>query len=431
MQNAASLVNLHKEDIENDDQFWDGGIDEDEFWEEVYTGSHKRRRKKQKILRVKGERKSKSSSGKINIAFVSDANGKYVTALRRVHDRQKKVIEYVRVPSLKVSDRRWGASDPKIPFSWAKQIAEYVDPNIIPVSSYVSSHENVLKAMNTPSIINPLVGIENSSSGKAMLNQKHKYLAVMMSPPWKASEHKRSIFASPPRKKKNNLSSSSSLLNNSEEEKVSNRVLPSDLVNLPFNNPEWESLVFAFVWVRKDLISQVVDAMSELSFYYVENLCWVKQEVNNTFSNQPSPYIRTTHETLLIFRRGTPATGLVASRNDIITWEPVEMRHQRTEDVVFDFVRPLPSRGANNDDLEHKPDDFCYNMVERMLPHSVHEDPEEGVEVDGTGSRFEKARLGDHNVKRPIRERGQLLHLWSENIRRTGWTMVHQTDNTL
>ena len=109
------------------------------------------------------------------------------------------------------------------------------------------------------------------------------------------------------------------------------------------------------------------------------------------------------------------------------------MRHQRTEDVVFDFVRPLPNRinqNVQNEDLEHKPDDFCYNMVERMLPHSVHADPEEGVEVDGTGSRFEKARLGDHNVKRPIRERGQLLHIWSENTRRTGWTMVHQSKNT-
>ena len=107
-----------------------------------------------------------------------------------------------------------------------------------------------------------------------------------------------------------------------------------------------------------------------LLFFSSFVLVRVKQEVNNTFSAQPSPYIRTTHETLLIFRRGTPATGLVASRNGIVTWKPVEMRHQRTEDVVFDFVRPLPNRGTEADDLEHKPNDFCYNMVERMLPHS-------------------------------------------------------------
>jgi hypothetical protein len=310
-QNAAFTICTHKEDVKNNDQYWDGSIDEEEFWDEIYTGSHKRRRKKHKMdKRPKGERRTSNQSGNINIAFVSDANGKYVTALRRVHDRKKKVIEYVRVPSLKVEDRRWGASDPKTPFSWAKQIVDYVDPNAVPVSSYVSSHGNVLQAMTTPAVINPLVGIANSSSGKAMVNQTHSYLAVMMTPPWKASEHKRSIFASPKKK------------NEEQEQEDTNRVVPSDLMKLPFNNSEWASIVFAFIWVRKDLISQVVDAMAALSFYYVENLCWVKQEVNNTFSRQPSPYIRTTHETLLIFRRGTPATGLVASRNGIVTWKP-------------------------------------------------------------------------------------------------------------
>ena len=68
----------------------------------------------------------------------------------------------------------------------------------------------------------------------------------------------------------------------------------------------------------------------------------------------------------------------------------------------------------------------CCCLLLFVFIFEVHEDPEEGVQIDGTGSRFEKARLGDHNVKRAVRERGQLLHLWSENVRRTGWTMLHQ-----
>ena len=204
-----------------------------------------------------------------------------------------------------------------------------------------------------------------------------------------------------------------------------NRIVPSDLAKLPFNNPEWASLVFAYVWARKDLIGRIVDAMGELSFYYVENLCWVKQEVNNTFSTQPSPYIRTTHETLLIFRRGVP------KKLGVIAWKPVEMRHQRTEDVVFDFVRPLPGTEGNEmggGGEESRPDQFCYDMVERMLPHAVHEE-EEGQEgkISSRGANpIGESRLGKTKELRSLRSRGQLIHLWSEDCRRTGWTMLHQ-----
>ena len=118
-------------------------------------------------------------------------------------------------------------------------------------------------------------------------------------------------------------------------------------------------------------------------------------------------------------------TKTQAKKLGVVAWKPVEMRHQRTEDVVFDFVRPLPGSEGGE---ESRPDDFCYNMVERMLPHSVHEE-EEGQEgkISSRGANpISESRLGKTKELRPLRPRGQLIHLWSEECRRTGWTMLHQ-----
>ena len=84
--------------------------------------------------------------------------------------------------------------------------------------------------------------------------------------------------------------------------------------------------------------------------------------------------------------------------------------------------------GGGGGEEEERPDQFCYNMVERMLPHSVHEE-EEGQEgkISSRGANpIGESRLGKTKELRPLRSRGQLIHLWSEDCRRTGWTMLHQ-----
>ena len=61
-------------------------------------------------------------SGITNIAFVSDARGHFITALKRVRKYvDPKAIVYTRIPYLKAEDRKY-PNDPPCPLSWAKPI---------------------------------------------------------------------------------------------------------------------------------------------------------------------------------------------------------------------------------------------------------------------------------------------------------------------
>lgn len=58
---------------------------------------------------------------------------------------------------------------------------------------------------------------------------------------------------------------------------------------------------------------------------YVENLVWFKKSINNMVLDQPSPYISSTKEILLMFKKG----------------DVLEIRHQRSPDVVIEFEPPV------------------------------------------------------------------------------------------
>ena len=70
--------------------------------------------------------------------------------------------------------------------------------------------------------------------------------------------------------------------------------------------------------------------MARWGFTYVENLVWVKKEVNNKISTRNSTYFRKSKLSLLIFRKVSP--------------KHVELRHQRTADVCHDFIRKNSNR---------------------------------------------------------------------------------------
>lgn len=136
---------------------------------------------------------------------------------------------------------------------------------------------------------------------------------------------------------------------------------------------------FLFIWTDKRLISDVLDVATGWGFRYVENLTWVRQRFNNRNTAEDSPWIRRSKSTLLMVRRETDAR--------------VELRHQRSPDVIFDFVRRDPATGR-----EVMPP-TVYRTIETLLPTALYS------EADG---------------------RGRLLELWAggRGSCRAGWTTV-------
>ncbi|KAJ2046167.1 hypothetical protein H4S04_005199 [Coemansia sp. S16] len=108
---------------------------------------------------------------------------------------------------------------------------------------------------------------------------------------------------------------------------------------------------FLFTWCEKELLPDMCEiAEKEWGLKYVENFCWVRHQTNNHIAKLPSNYFRRSKVTLLIFRR----------EGDL------EMRHQRSPDSVFDFVKPRMAGDLN----DRKPD-FAYTAIETLLPRAL------------------------------------------------------------
>ncbi|KAI8148612.1 hypothetical protein BJV82DRAFT_506601 [Fennellomyces sp. T-0311] len=138
-----------------------------------------------------------------------------------------------------------------------------------------------------------------------------------------------------------------------------------------------------FMWTHKLLQADVVRMMEALDCKYVENLVWFKKSINNDMLDQPSPYISSTKEILLMFKKG----------------DGFELRHQRSPDVIIDFELP-PQQWIAQEFTEPKPQ-AVYDMIETLLP---------------------KAGYNDEL------KRGRLLELWAKRAspRREGWIAFHQ-----
>ncbi|KAI8799306.1 hypothetical protein BJ742DRAFT_846698 [Cladochytrium replicatum] len=138
---------------------------------------------------------------------------------------------------------------------------------------------------------------------------------------------------------------------------------------------------FLFIWTPKELTPAIL-SMADKSwsgFRYVENFVWVRLRPNNTIARQPSRFFARSKTTCLIFRKEGQ----------------LDLRHQRSADCEFDFIKPMQP-GESRDD---KPE-FIYELIETLLPQSTY-DPAE----------------------RPNGDR--LLELWGRSGRqRSGWTHV-------
>lgn len=93
-------------------------------------------------------------------------------------------------------------------------------------------------------------------------------------------------------------------------------------------------------------------------------------DATGAFVRQPYRHICKSHQTLLMLRRSE------ANRDKCKSWKKVvdpskppaekapnlELRHQRTGDVVFDFVEA---------DSRKKPMYFIYKLIETLLPKAM------------------------------------------------------------
>jgi hypothetical protein len=119
-----------------------------------------------------------------------------------------------------------------------------------------------------------------------------------------------------------------------------------------------------FIWVEKEYISDIIRHLETQGFAYVENVCYVmldstmKKEVEqfNTIDATPAfiredcTFLKKAHKSLLLFRRVSKDGKL-------------ELRHQRTGDVVYDWYDPMKPH--------QKPDFYLYKLIEILLPRAM------------------------------------------------------------
>jgi N6-adenosine-specific RNA methylase IME4 len=104
---------------------------------------------------------------------------------------------------------------------------------------------------------------------------------------------------------------------------------------------------YVFIWVEKEYISHVLDRMKRSRFNYIENLCWVKEEVNHKYSRGEYEYLARSHNTMLLFKKDNETT------------RKMDIRHQRNPDVVFGLARQ---------DVPREKPSYIYHMIETLLP---------------------------------------------------------------
>ncbi|CAO3640124.1 unnamed protein product [Cunninghamella blakesleeana] len=143
---------------------------------------------------------------------------------------------------------------------------------------------------------------------------------------------------------------------------------------------------FVFVWTHKLIQADVVRVMYSLDCRYVENLVWFKKSTNNMLLDQPSPYISSTKEILLLFKKG----------------DSIQIKHQRSSDVIIEFEPPV-LQWIHEEYTIPKPV-AVFDMIETLLPRAGYDE---------------------------ILQRGRHLELWAKRSdkRREGWISFHQRKN--
>jgi hypothetical protein len=139
-------------------------------------------------------------------------------------------------------------------------------------------------------------------------------------------------------------------------------------INLPLKAMESGII---FIWTKKDFLDNMITYIEGLenTIKYVENLVWIKlskkqlddnayqgekqyYNLDSIFYQGKSKFFSNSHMTLLFFRKEK-------KENDHL-----ELKHQRTNDAVFDYM-------DENDNKNYTPNKFVYKMIETLLPKAT------------------------------------------------------------
>lgn len=144
-----------------------------------------------------------------------------------------------------------------------------------------------------------------------------------------------------------------------------------------------------FVWAEKELIYEIIVHFETQGFAYIENLCHVMLDpaerdsvvaYNNTdatpaIARKGYQFLNRSHRTLLMLRRvrynTMPSqTSKLERPKSYLSGVPpsdnkdrLELRHQRTGDVVFDWVNEARPNGT--------PQFYTYKLIETLLPKAM------------------------------------------------------------
>jgi len=196
-------------------------------------------------------------------------------------------------------------------------------------------------------------------------NNKDKvYRAILMDPPFDLSESPVHI--------------------QDPNEDTSGTVKLEDFKKIPMGKVVPDTVgAMLFIWVPSELTMQVNEICESWGFLLVEHATWICRNISWQIENRESNLTGISKRNLLLFRR-TKKNGKAYNK--------LELRHQRTSDSYFDYVRYHPETGR---ELKS---DYHYKVIETMLP--------------------------DLDKK----EKGQALYLWApKDEKRDGWTCVCDT----
>ena len=181
-----------------------------------------------------------------------------------------------------------------------------------------------------------------------------------------------------------------------------------------------------FIWAEKELIGDIVFHFEDQGFQYVENMVYVMldptqkkckyyvlhldhlflavESYKNTdatpaIARQPYHYLRKSHKTLLMLRRTHERK--TENMHKSKQYNNLELRHQRTGDVVFDWT--------DDADPFKKPEYYTFKLIETLLPKAMNKLP--------------KAEANEQHAEqmRAIK----MVELWAaHNEPRKGWLKV-------